>query len=296
MLQYAMLMLMLLAPQDRPATITRPQAAPTPPATAAPTDEAAALAAPNYATGPLKAEIAAIREVRTIYIDNAEQSARETNFAVRVRVSGAEIAEVSRYSDLVLEELVDNTGHDMIDPNTVPTVVIPTRVNRVPAEQLAKTGLILDARAGASARGATSIAHAKGYVRMIIGYDSHPVTIVNPVQYYNKTIDDPYLKSLGVEAKIVPASEVEQPLAPQRTLVLTFPQKGELIGEIELFDGNMRPVQYRPISVATRDGQPATALLMGPEALTNELQIVLNVYSKVQDLRAELDAKDVPLP
>jgi len=290
MLQTLTLMLMLLAPQESPANVASPQETATPP-------EAAAPAAPTYDEGPLEVEIAAMREVRTLYLDDPEQSANQTNFAMRARVSGEKIREVSRYSDLVLEELVDNTGHDMIDPNAVPDPAqVPTQVNHAPVDQLSRTGLILNVRANASARGATHIAHAKGYVRLIIGHDLRPVTIINPAQYFDRTIDDPYLKSRGVEAKVVPATSVEQPLAPQRTLVLVFPQKAELIGEIELFDGDMHPVQFRPISVTTRDGQPATALLMGPESLTDELQIVLNVYSEVQDLRVELDAKDVPLP
>lgn len=251
---------------------------------------------PRYDVGPLKAEVTAMREIRLLYLDNEERGHNESNFAMQVRIRGERIKEVSRHGMVILTELVDDTGHAMVDDQTYSERdKTELRPMSVPAKRLQQMGLTVVTRARPSARGAKQIKTLKGTVRLILAGEAEKFTIVNPGQYVGKTIDDPRLKELGLEIYIAPGSELQKS-PPGAFLALVVKTKQEHLKGVTFFDGNMQAVRYRQNPVTTQAGDMGTAYILDPAALNNELQLVLEVHRKVEDIQLPIEAENIDLP
>jgi hypothetical protein len=255
-------------------------------------------AEPKYDEGPLKAVVDAIREVRTWYMDSAEHSAAESSFAMRLRLQGADIKRIVRLGNAILTEVVDDTGHAMVDPNTFSEQerkqMRPSP--QVPPDQLARDGLRIGSKARLSARGARTIKHLRGSIRLILADEVEKYTVLNPLQFFGRTIEDPRLQALGLTVRIVPPEQFTQPLPPEKTIVLQFQTKADNVQSVSFFDGNMQPMRYRQTTVTTTAGEECQAFLFDGAAFNNEMQLVLEVHPVVQDVQLPIEADDVPLP
>ena len=285
------------APTAEPARAKTPQAATEPKPAAPPTTQPATpTTAPVYDQGPLRIDISAMREIRLKYLDSAERSAAESNFAIQVRVQGERLKEVSRHGSFILTEIVDDTGQSLIDPKADSEEdKTTTRRLTVPPERLREAGLQLVARAKMAPRESRLLKKVRGTIHLILADKAEKYTILNPLQYADKTIDDARLKALGVEVRLVPAGEFEQPV-PEGCIVLHFKTKPEYIQGVTFYDGWMRPLAARERQLTTTSGQQCTGYCFQGNALDNEMQLVLEVYSKVEDIQLPLEADNVPLP
>lgn len=253
---------------------------------------------PRYDQGPWKVEVTAMREMRLLYFDDEERSNRESNFAIQVRVQGERIGDVTRYGELILDELVDDTGKSLIaEGDFTDEMRERTRVQTMPPEHLARSGLQIVARTThTSARGAERIAKIKGTVRLVLAEEAETVTILDPAQYYGQTIKDPRLAAMGIEIQIASLDDLAAP-PPGRCLVIRYLAKQDNVKSIRFFDGWMRPMQYRERPVQLKDSdERVMAYCFDTPMFNNEMQIVLDVHPNVEIVQAPLAETDIPLP
>ncbi len=284
------------------AAKTEPKAAPAPttqPAPAQPAEpEKPATTPPAYDQGPLKAEIDAMREVRTAYADSAERSAMESNFAMRLRLQGEQIKHIVRMGNVILTNVVDDTGHSMVDPNLYSdqdrTIMRPAQ--QIPPDQLTREGLRLGAKANLPARGARQIKSLKGTIRLVLADKSEKLTILNPLQFLGHRIVDPRLKQLGLEIEFMSPSAFPQPPPADRTIILRFQTKPDNVQSVAFFDGNMQPMRYRESHIATAAGEDCSAYMFDTAAFNDEMQLMLEVHPEVEDIQMPIEASNVPLP
>jgi hypothetical protein len=292
------------APPTTPPTAppgARPAAPPTAPPGAPPTAVGPTGAAPPaapavlYDTGPLRAEITAMREIRLRYVDDADKSAAESQFAMQVRVSGEKLGSITRFGNLILSELVDDKGHSMLDPNS-PNEQEKTQMYpmSIPKDRLSSMGLLVMARGRPAERTAEHI-KAKGTIHVVLGEKPEKITILNPLQYLGKTIPDPRLAELGVTVRVVPTTELKQPVQGQ-CVVLQYVTKPENVKDAALYDGWMRQLPAGERKVPAADDKECVAYCFESTAALDEIQLVLNVHAKVEDVQLELNAENVPLP
>ncbi len=288
-------LLVLLQAPAQPAT---PPPPPPPPAAG----EAAQPATPPppavvYDTGPMKAEVTAVREIRLKYMDSAERSAADSNFAMQVRISGEKLGKIKRYGSLILTEAVDDKGGAMVKEDTYPEQErTAMRPQMMPIERLREQGLVVATRVLMSTRGATKITKLKGSIKLVMADKTEKFTILNPYQYLGKTITDPRLTELGIELKIASIDDLEQPAQAQRCLAVQVVSKQENIQSIAFFDGGMQPIRHRENPGKTKDGAAVTVYCLDGGTFTNETSLVIDVHPQVEVTDLSLDVDNLDLP
>ncbi len=287
-----------------------PQTPPTPPATAgrqgAPTTQPAPAtqpattqpAAPRYDEGPLRAELFVIQEFRK-WSDDPNISARlPVGMQLVYRIQGERIGEVARYGKLVFTELTDDSGESLLDPNTYsPIERVTTAQTPYPPDRLRENGIIIPQRVKATARKAQLLKVGRGGVRVILAKEKEKITIENPFQFYGKTIENPRLKELGIQIEVVPVDQLENTPPNERGLALEYKQGGEKIQAGMFYNGAMNPVMAHPNWVMRTGGVPVELYhFESPNQITDELQLVLEVHPKVDDITLPVKIDDFPLP
>jgi hypothetical protein len=268
--------------------------------TAAPQEPPTTMPAPSYDTGPLRIELMAMRDLR-IWAADPELAARyksECQFNTQWRVRGERITQIVRQGNLIFSELVDDTGQSLLDADTyteadrtTTRVVVPQQVARLRAE-----GLLIPTRNKIPARGAVKLKVVRGSIRLILAENSEKVTIANPLDFVDKTIDDPRLKVLGIEIKIVPADQLETPTPGDRALLLQYVSKGDHIQKVSFVDGAMKLVPARESQVTTKGGVVCQQFYFDASPINSELQIVLDVMPQIDDIQVPIDMENVDLP
>lgn len=285
-------LLVLLQAPAQPAT-------PPPPATTQPAGQPAEPPAPPlvYDSGPLRAEITAMREIRLKYLDSAERSAAESNYAIQVRIAGDKLGKIKRFGSLILSEAVDDKGGAMVKPDTYKEEErTAMRPQMMPIERLREQGLLVATRCSASSRGSSRIAKLKGTIKLVMAETTDKLTLLNPYQYVGKTIDDPRLAELGIEIKVLPVEEIEQPLQAQRSLVVQIVSKPENIQSVAFFDGAMQPVRHRENPLKTKSGADVTVYNLDGGSFTNETSMVLEVHPQVEIVELPVEVENLDLP
>ncbi|MCK4340741.1 MAG: hypothetical protein KAY37_03345 [Phycisphaerae bacterium] len=251
---------------------------------------------PVYDTGPLRVEINAMRDTRTVYFDSEERSATDSYFAMQVRVRGERLKEIKSFGNLILTELVDETGRSLLDDDTY-TEEQKTMMRRmtVPEKRLKEFGLQVATRAKLGAREAQHLKTVRGTIRLIMADKTEKYTILDPLQYFGKTIEDSRLEELELEVRIVPPDEFEHP-TPNQCLVLQFKTKGEYVAGVTFFDGHMRQMPVRERQAITKSEDACTAYCFQKAEFDNEMQLVLEVYPELEDIQLPLEAENVKLP
>ncbi len=251
-----------------------------------------------YDEGPLRIEISAMREIRLVYEDMPDRSEKESNFAMQVRIRGERLGEISRYGMLILEELVDSTGHSLLDPNTYTEEDLErTREMTFPVQRLKETGLQLVSKPTKLAkREAAQLKTVRGYVRLILADQTKSFTVLNPEQYRGKVIADERLAELGVEVRVAEPTEFEQGPPTDQALIFEYTKKGEHIRTVKFFDPWMRPLRHRERPMTTTDGKECMAYYFRPGEINDDMQVVFEVHPKIEDVRLPLEVEDVALP
>lgn len=277
-------------PAPPPGTPGRPAVVPAQPP--APEPEGPKV---DYTEGPLRIEVVAMREGRLLYLDDPNRSEAESQFAMQVRVRGDKLLSITRFSNLLLEEVVDETGREMFDPNSLGEQDRTMHPLSLPPERLRETGLLLVVRAKVAARKAQQLRTVRGTVNLVLAEQSEKITIPNPLQYVGTTLVDPRLEELGLRIRVLPATDLKQQPHGQ-CVVLDYGDKAGNVKEALLFDGMMRQLPAAERRVPTNDDRTVSAFCFESATPMEEVQLVLTVHPKVEELKLPLDAKDVPLP
>lgn len=293
----AALMALLLqnpAPQNPPAgdphqhggaatSPTEPASPPTPP--------------PNYAVGELKVDCVAMLEGRYRFSDPAPGAPRESELRMQFRLVGEKITQIQRHGQLILSEVIDDTGKSLFDPSSYSREDREnTRLVAGPAEKLSETGLLLVTRVTASSRGAKTLKKIRGSVRLILSREYVEVTVSNPVQFVGKSVDDKRLKDLGIEVRLVAPDELDNPYEAGKAIAVQYVARPELVRSVALFDAWMKPLRTREAPATTRDGKPCTLFTILGGELNADAQLVVQVFPAVEDVKVPVELDDVPLP
>lgn len=282
----------------RPAEAAPTTAAPVTPAVApADTPAGAEPPPPTFDEGPLRVEIEAMREMRYRYLDAPERGVPMSCFDMRLRIRGERIADIFRRGNVILTEIVDDTGHSMLDPNSVPererAALYPVAI---PPEARRERGIeVQTPRSRPSARGARRLQCLRGSIRVLLGSDPQKITVFNPLQYAGQTVDDPRLKELGLEVRLVPPEEFDQP-PPQQCIVIQVPKRADHVQSITFFDGRLRPMPTQDRPMTTKLGETCTAYCFQRVTFDNEMQMVLDVFGAVQDIELPIEVNNIDLP
>jgi len=288
---YVSLLLVLLfqvttAPQ-RPTTAPATQPATQPAAVAAPFDE-----------GPLRIQLMAMREERLHVIEPSPMmSGMESNLQMRAHLQGERVRQISRYGNLILTELVDDTGQSLIDEKTYAGVDTSLmRPMTLPPERLATTPLTLSVRTNVAARAARTLKLLRGTVHVILADKTDKLTIDNPMQYYGKDIEDARLKEYGIVIHVVSYDQLKAPPPTPQSIVLQFKAKPNNVRQVAFSDGTLRPIRARDSSTVTLADEPCTLYSLEDGAFTDETQLVLDVHPTIEDIQLPLKVENLELP
>ena len=286
MLHVGMLALLLLQ-----QTTVRPAQEPTP-------GQGQPASQPTYDQGPLRVSFVAMRELRFARLDPEAFRGMESEMRLQVRVEGQRVDQIARNSDLILDEMVDDTGLSLLekpatdaDRNfTLPTTQTPDR--------LIHRGLEIMIKAKPSARAARQLAKVRGSVRVILAdkEKGEKITIENPFQYFGKLIENPRLKELGISVRVAPFDEFSEPIPPDRVLILQYKTKPEHVQETNFYDGSMRPLAKRENRIVTSAGEECMAYMLDPGSFNTDLQVVFTVHTQIEDLRLPFNIDNYALP
>jgi hypothetical protein len=264
MLQLAMILMLL--PQEPQAPAQEPTPPPPPVV---------------YDQGPMTATLVAMREVRLVMVEGEPRPGMESDLRMQFRIAGDKLGEISRFGNFILTELVDDTGQSLIDENTYsPGEKELMRPNNIPPERLRESGLLLTTRTKPAARAAKTLKTIRGYCQLTLATSTQSVTVENPLQYYDRVIETPALKELGVEIRVVPLEEFD----PANVRSANF------------VDGWMRPVRAPERTVTSKSGAECTVFTIDPGNLNNELQLVLELHPNVENLKVEYAGDNIALP
>ncbi|MGD8451442.1 MAG: hypothetical protein PVJ57_06450 [Phycisphaerae bacterium] len=288
-----LLLLMPAAPQE-----ARPQVVPVRPADAVAQETPPVTSAPTYDEGPLRCEVAAIFDARYWYKVTPPR-VQPSVLQMRLQVMGDRITQVARAGEVIFTEAVDDTGKALIDPNSYTDeqreALHPLRLS---PEQLRAQGLLLPASFDSPDRAARSI-KLRGTVKVVLAEGREEITIDNPLQYAGKTIENELLRKLGVVVRIVPPDELEATgpaKTPAELLALEYVEKGDHINTVNLVDAWMKRLAFRQQPMKTKDGRDVVTFTLGREKFTEETQLVLEVFTRFEEVVLPIDQDSVTLP
>lgn len=263
------------------------------------TDTATDKTKPVFTDGPLRAEFVAMREVRQYNLDPQMADRTQSDLRILIRLAGEQLTDISKYGDLIITEIRDDTGKSLLEEDTYADVdESQLRPLAFPEERLRADGLKLATPSLLpSDRAATKLKRVSGHVRAVLADKTETVTIVNPLQYYGEVIADPRLEELGLKIRVVPLDELETQPPTDRCVVLDFQAKGDHVQKIEYFDGWNRPVASRDSWLTTEEtGTKVQMFYFDGSALTDELQLVLNVHPTIEDISIPVEFENLDLP
>jgi hypothetical protein len=275
---------------------------PTGPAAATPAAPASAPAtAPSpHAKGPLRVELTALLEGRYGYFDEAlkkSQQSRDNELRLQFRVAGDGVGKIVRHGDILLDEVIDETGESMFDPASIPPERRSvTRLTTLAPEKLEENGLLLVGQCKAGSRTAKTIRTIRGSVNLTFSSPYQQVTIVNPLEFAGKTIDHPKLKELGVEAEIIPADAFDPPADPKTTFSIRYKAGAERVRNVAFYDSWMKNLRSRATPMKTTDGRECQQYRLAGGGIDDKSQLVIEVFPDMREETLRFELKDVVLP
>ncbi|MBU0640974.1 MAG: hypothetical protein KKB50_19095 [Planctomycetes bacterium] len=266
-------------------------------APAAPQDKPAA----GEATGdkkpqPMTVELRGLYENRqpTTSPDDPQQQ-QAPGLRMRMHLIGPRLHKVVRVGRIILDECVDDSGASLLEPNMFSEE--DRRLTRI-VRRVEVLGGYLEMRTAVNVatRQAAKLAKLRGSVRVIYAKDATEITINNPLSLRGKTIDDPQLKKIGLEVRMLPLGDPEGVQQNDSFVTLQFVKGEEHVRAVEFYDEWMKQTRSRASSEQTNAGERCAVyqLLSGP--LNEDCQLVIYVYPEIEDERVPISFDDVILP
>lgn len=279
--------------QEAPPPAAAAQASPA----SAPASQPAAKPS-RFAQGPLRIEMSAMLEGRYRYFDaDPAQPTRENELRMQFRVAGADVVKVVRHGNVILDEVIDDTGQSLFDSSTITAEQRAiTRLSSTPPDKLAESGVMLVAAAKGTARAAKTLRSVRGSVKLVLSSPYQEVTIVNPQQYVGKPLDIPRLKELGIEATIVPPDTFNPPADAKSSFTIQYTAGADRVRAVNFYDGWMNVLRSRATTVQTPEGKDAQQYRLISAGLDEKSQMVIQIFPDAREETLRFELKDVPLP
>lgn len=286
--------LLLIALMIQPATPAQPadDAAP-----AQPTVTAEEPAVDN--SGPLRIDLEAMREQRYRFVRQIAARLPESDMQMQFRLAGDDLANLVAVGRLVLDDVVDDTGQQLVDPNEFTTAEREeTRAIFVEGDRLVQDGWTLVARLSTPPkRSARVLSTLKGSVKAVFAdSEAQEIIIVDPLQFSDQVIEHPRLQELGIQVKVLPPGDPPLVASNERLVALQFLEGQDKIHTVEFFDAWLRNLRARPMFQETSAGEPCVVYNASDGTFDNQTQLVLTVYPSVETKRVPVDMTDVELP
>lgn len=214
----------------------------------------------------------------------------------RMRLSGPRFQKIVRLGRPVLDEVVDDTGKQLVDPEKIKDQRRDdTRV--VMKSHLLQGSLELRAMAQAAARQAAKLKIVRGTVRVVL-HSAPPeeITINDPLRFRGKAVEHPRLKELGIEVKMLPLGDPAGVPETNSAVSLSYGEKEILVHDIAFYDEWMQKISIRGTLARSNAGDRVVVYQATRAEFTEDTQMVLTVHPKVRDLRVPIKFKDVELP
>lgn len=272
---------------------------PAPAAQAAPTTQPAATqpaSAPSLLVGPLRLEITGMSESR-VWVLNPQTGMPRSELLLQLRLVGERVPDVVRAGRVIFTEAVDDSGQALLRPDSY-TEAERTETFRVRSnpDVLRERGLAMNTRLDATSRSAKSLRTLKGGLRVIMASTSEDVAIPNPRQWEGKVVEHPRLKELGIELKVLAAGNPSSVPHTLGTITLATSKNQEYVKGIEFFDAWMARMRASARNAQSNEGEPVVVYQLGDQQLTENSQMIIQVFPKIEDVRVPIELENVALP
>lgn len=271
------------------ALLTQVQAEPARPGKGPTTTSAA-----NLLEGPLKIEMVGLGERRTL--ESLEASSASARMRLQFRLRGAEMARIKRYGSLVLTEVTDDLGNNLLPEAPDATADTTRRLEGQALAKLAESGLSLGMETKAAPRAARKLAVIRGHVRAVFGDEPESIFIDDPRGFMGRTIDHPRLKELGVEIRVLGQGDIPQLSSSNRHVPIQFVRGEDMIDEIAYCDPWLKPIRFRHYRNMKTTSNELCQVYLAESDITAEYCMVIRVYPRVRDEKIMVELHDVVLP
>lgn len=262
----------------------------------APEAQVEAPPSPTTQEGAMRLVLTAIGEQRIRMLEPLPNETPSDWMRIQVKIKGAELPDVARVGQLIIEEMVDDTGRSLIDPakydETRRTETRPFEVNdRI----IQGGGIPLVEQVGVSARGSTKLTSLKASVKVVYATGLEEIRIESPMDYRGGVIEHPRLRELGVQIRVFGPGE-EGVAEGNTELGLHIVSGEDRVKSVEFFDDWFRRINARPRSATTAAGDTFTVYSAAPAQYTRDGELLLKVFTNIRSDELKLETKDVALP
>lgn len=248
--------------------------------------------------GPTRVEPFGIQDVRISFFQPPPERAQEPRSRFLFRLTGAEVTKVDRHGKVIIEEMTDDTGKNLVDPKAFTD---RDRTGTNPVNQAASVaqngGVILDyVSTTPPTRAAKKINKVRGYVNIVFGGPTEEITIDNPMQYAGKTIDHPRLSELGIKVRVLKPGEESAEPADNRGVPLRIEAGEDSVRNVDLYDEWMKRMNIRPRAAKTAKDETYFYYQVMGGLVTADTQLVFTVHKSIKREQVKFEATDLALP
>ncbi len=276
-----------LSAQTPPADAVAPQ----PPA------EPTSQPAPAKLEGPMRIESYGILESRVTFGGQpAPPRAPTPSLRFQLKLTGERLADLIRVSHVFLEEVVDDAGGKLYEPQPR-TAEDETETSLVDVSSNLPLGYWpLYTECAASARGARKLARMRGFATAVFGRETEDIAIENPLQYEGRYLEDPRLTAAGVKIKVLKIGQDIQATADGKNIALRYEDGKNNLKLTAFYDDWMKRMPARGRAAKTEAGESYTMFSVPRGQFSEDTTLVLTIYKDVKVEKIPFDFTDVELP
>lgn len=248
-------------------------------------------------TGPMRVEMLTLMEQRVRNLEPRPGTEAQSALRFQVKVTGERLPEIVRAGRLVVEEAKDDTGKDVIDPEFLKerekTVTNAVAINN---RILQQGYLPAESRLLNSPRAAKTLTLVRGYVNLVYAKDTEDIVIENPLKYEGGIVENPRLKELGIELRVMKLGEEAKEPGDGRGIAIKFVDGEDSIRGVDFYDSWYHRMNTRPRAGKTEDDKRYTYFAVGAGKLDEDSSMVVVVYPKIERQTLQFKFDNVELP
>jgi hypothetical protein len=239
-----------------------------------------------------------LTETRNYYQSEPPPEGVISTLNFRVKLTGERLVYLAGRGELIVEEMVDDTGKVLlslkdVDPKEL-TAIYPLRVGK----RMMQSGYTaVNVAAQASSRGAKKLQLVKGYINVVFAKRTEEIVIDNPLQYVGGLIENPKFKEIGLKIKVLDPEGKAKAAGEKQALGLQFMDDGmKYIRKIDFYDAWLKPLYARERAMETPEGESFTLFSAMAGKIDADTQMVIRYYPKIEEEKVPFEFKDVELP
>ena len=249
-------------------------------------------------TGPMRVEPWSITETRNYYKSDPPPTGVNSTLSLRTKLTGDRLVYLAGRGEMIIEEMVDDTGKVLLSINDVPakelTAVYPLRAGK---RMLQAGYTALNVNAQASARGATKLKSVKGYLNVVYAKQTEEIVIDNPLRFVGGLIEHPKLQEIGIKIKVLDPEAKARPTSGKPTLGLQFLDNSDkYIRKMDFYDAWLKPLYARERPMETPEGEAFTLYSAMAGKFDADTQLVIRYYPKIEEEKIPFEFTDLELP